>query len=148
MPLLLGLFAILAGVSNPLQSAANATLNKVLASPVLAAVAVYAIGAVCLAACVPFLGFGERGAIGKLAGLPWWAFVGGVCNLAFLMSTLLVTKRLGSATFTMLVVIAATVTSIALDHFGLMGFEVRHATALRILGGGLAICGVVLVAAF
>jgi hypothetical protein len=35
-----------------------------------------------------------------------------------------------------------------LDHFGLLGFEVRPATWLRILGAGLSVIGVVLIAVF
>lgn len=148
MQWLLGLFAVIAGVSNPLQSGSNAALNKGLDAPVASAFIVYAIGAVCLLACTPFLGFAPKGAAGKLFGLPWWAFIGGVCNALFLMCTLLVTKRLGSATFTTAVVIAAVITSLILDNFGLLGFEVRPATVLRLVGGGLAIGGVVLIAVF
>lgn len=64
------------------------------------------------------------------------------------MCTLLITKKLGSATFTTAVVIAAVVTSLALDNFGLMGFPVRSATPLRLVGGVLAICSVVMIATF
>ena len=148
MQWLLGLFAVLAGISNPLQSGSNSALNKSLASPVLSALIVYGVGGVCLLACIPFLGFATRGSGAKMLGLPWWAFIGGVCNALFLMSTLLITKRLGSATFTTAVVIAAIITSLALDHFGLMGFPVRHATWPRIVGGVLAICSVVMIAVF
>ena len=148
MPWLFGLFAVLAGISNPIQSGSNSALNKAVGAPVVAASIVYLVGVVCLAACVPFLGFGARGLGLKLQSLPWWAFVGGICNALFLMSTLLVTKRLGSATFTTIVVIAAVITSLALDHFGLLGFDVRRATLLRMVGGALAASGVVLIAAF
>ena len=148
MQWLLAVFAVLAGVSNPIQSGSNSALNKVVDAPVLSALIVYAVGVLCLMACTPFLGLPARGLDGKLMGLPWWAFVGGICNALFLMSTLLVTKRLGSATFTTTVVIAAVITSLLLDHFGLMGFEVRRATLLRVVGGLFATGGVVLIAMF
>lgn len=145
---ILGFFAVLAGISNPLQSGSNSALNKALDSPVLSAMIVYAVGVLCLLACIPFLGFSTRGAGSKLLGIPWWAFIGGIGNALFLMCTFLITKKLGSATFTTAVVIAAIVTSLALDHFGLMGFAVRHATPLRLVGGALAIGGVVMIAIF
>ena len=148
MQWILALFAVLAGVSNPLQSGSNSALNKALASPVLSALIVYAVGGLCVLACIPFLGFSTRGSGAKLLGLPWWAFIGGVCNALFLMCTLLITRKLGSATFTTAVVIAAVITSLALDHFGLMGFAVRQATPLRLVGGFLAICSVVMIAIF
>lgn len=121
---------------------------KSLQEPVVSALVVYLIGAACLALCVPFLGLGARPAMSRLGSVPWWAYIGGICNALFLMCTLLVTKKLGSATFTTIVVISAVVTSIALDHFGLMGFEVREASLLRLVGAGLAVVGVVLIAVF
>jgi transporter family-2 protein len=146
MPWLLGLFAVLAGISNPLQSGSNSALQKSLQAPVVCALLVYAVGTACLILCVPFLGFPLREAGAKLGRVPWWVFIGGACNALFLVSTLMVTKKLGSATFTTIVVIAAVVTSLLLDHFGLLGFEVREATPLRIAGGVVAIAGVVMIA--
>ncbi|WP_250501349.1 DMT family transporter [Caballeronia sp. GAWG1-5s-s] len=145
---LLAVFAVLAGVSNPLQSGSNSALLKGLHEPIVSALIVYLIGAACLAVCVPFFGFGVRPALSRLGSLPWWAYVGGICNALFLMCSLLITRKLGSATFTTIVVISAVVTSLALDHFGLMGFQVREASALRLLGAGLAVAGVILIAIF
>ncbi len=148
MTWLLSLFAIAAGVSNPLQAGSNSELLKGLNAPIVAAFVVYAVGSICLLTCIPFLGFPARDALSKAGGLPWWAFIGGICNVTFLLASLLISKKLGSATFTTLVVISAVLTSIVLDHFGLLGFEVRSATWLRILGGLLATGGVVLIALF
>lgn len=148
MKWLLGLFAILAGISNPVQSGSNSALLKTIQAPIVGAFVVYAIGALCLLACIPFAGFPLKDATAKLADVPWWAFMGGFCNALFLLCSLLITKKLGSATFTTIVVISAVVTSVMLDHFGLLGFEVRPATALRLVGAGLSIAGVALIAIF
>jgi bacterial/archaeal transporter family-2 protein len=148
MTWLLSLFAILAGISNPLQSGGNSELMKVTNAAVVAAFVVYAIGSVCLLACIPLFGFTAKDALGKLSDVPWWAFIGGLCNALFLMCSLLITKRLGSGTFTTMVVVSAITTSLVLDHFGLLGFEVRSVTWPRFLGGLFAIAGVVLISAF
>ena len=74
--------------------------------------------------------------------------MGGVCNVAFLLASLMITKKLGSATFTTVVVISAVITSVALDHFGLMGFKPRPVTWPRALGCVLAASSVVLIARF
>lgn len=142
------IFAIVAGISNPLQSGSNSALLKGLGAPIVAAFVVYAIGSLCLLACIPFIGFPARVALGKLGEVPWWAFIGGICNVTFLLASLLITKKLGSATFTTLVVISAVVTSVALDHFGLLGFKERPATLLRLVGCALAITGVVFIGRF
>ena len=142
------IFAILAGVSNPLQSGSNSALLKSAGAPVVAAALVYGIGALCLLATIPFLGFPLRDTLSKLPAVPWWAYAGGVCNAFFLMSTLLVTRRLGSATFTTLVVVTAVIVALVLDNYGLMGFDIRPATAGRLLGGALAVAGVICIALF
>lgn len=144
----LALFAVLAGISNPLQSGSNSALLKSIQAPVVGAFIVYVIGALCLLACIPFVGFPLKAATAKLGDVPWWAFIGGFCNALFLLCTLLVTKKLGSATFTTIVVISAVITSVLLDHYGLLGFEVRPATWLRLLGAGFSVVGVVLIAVF
>jgi bacterial/archaeal transporter family-2 protein len=46
------------------------------------------------------------------------------------------------------VVTAAVVVSLALDHFGLVGFEEHRASPWRLLGAALMIAGVGLVAPF
>ena len=148
MTWLLPLFAIVAGISNPLQSGANSAVSKSIQAPLVAGFLVYIVGALCLLVCIPFVGLPLRSAFDKLGTVPWWAYLGGVFNAVFLVASLLVTKKLGSATFTTLVVISAVVVSVALDHFGLLGFETRTATPLRLLGTLFAIAGVVLISVF
>src|SRR6201992_2241674 len=139
---LLSVFAILAGISNPLQSGSNSELLKTIQAPVVAAYLVYIVGATIIAFAIPFVGFPARESLGKLSGIAWWALIGGACNAAFLMASLLITKRLGSATFTTLVVVSAVITSLVLDQFGLLGFEPKPLNWLRGIGGGFVIAAV------
>lgn len=128
------------GIRRNFQSAAiskQSVLQKSLQAPIVSALFVYAVGTVCLLLCILFFGLPVRDSLGKLTQVPWWVFIGGACNALFLVCTLLVTKRLGSATFTTIVLIAAVVTSLLLDDHGLLGFEVRQATALRLVGAPL-----------
>ena len=145
---LLVLFAIIAGLSNPLQSGANSQLLKITGAPVVSGLMIYGVAAACLLACAPFLGFPVKTSVCKAVGAPWWLVLGGVCNVTFLLASLLITKKLGSATFTTIVVVTAVCTSVALDHFGLLGFEVRQATPMRLVGCGLAVAGVLCIAKF
>ncbi len=145
---LLPLFAVVAGISNPLQSGANSAMAKGLQAPIVAGFLVYVVGALCLLVCIPFTGLPLRSAFEKAGDVPWYGFMGGVFNAVFLLASLYVTKKIGSATFTTLVVISATVVSVALDNFGWLGFEVRSASPLRLLGALFAIAGVVLIAGF
>lgn len=148
MAILFWLGAILAGISNPLQSASNAELFKRTSAPLVAALLVYAIGAGVLLLASPFLGLPVRASLTKLHGAPWWLAIGGLCNVTFLLASPTITKKLGSGTFTTLVVVSAAVTSVLLDQFGLLGLEQRALTPGRGIGVALAVAGVFLIARF
>ena len=143
--------AMLAGLSNPLQSAANVAVNKGLGQPVLAALLVYAVAACGLVACIAIAavaGLSFTDLPGKIGKLPWWAFVGGLCQLTFTLVAAVSTQKVGSAAFTVTVLVVAVVLSVLLDRYGLMGLPVRDATWPRLLGAALAISGVTLVSLF
>ncbi len=60
---------------------------------------------------------------GKLGDVPWWAWTGGVISAIYIVSMLVGAGQLGAGLFTGLTVTAAVITSVALDHFGLVGFQ-------------------------
>ena len=141
--------AALAGLVIPIQSAANAQLTKGLGQVVVSALAIYVVALFGLLLCTPFLGVSLRGLGPKATGLPWWAWIGGLCNLAFVLVAALTTQRIGAATFTVTITSAAVILSIALDHFGLLGLPQHPASWLRAAAGAcLAVGGVVLVSLF
>jgi hypothetical protein len=78
----------------------------------------------------------------------WWAWVGGVCGAVFLLSQPLAAPRLGAAVYIGITVTASAIASIALDHFGLVGFAPHPANIGRIAGAALMIAGVTLIAKF
>ncbi|MCB8877371.1 DMT family transporter [Acidisoma silvae] len=85
---------------------------------------------------------------GKIGGLPWWAVVGGLCQLIFTITAASVTQKIGSAGFTVTVLVVAVILSLFLDAFGVMGLPVRDLTWPRLVGAALAVCGVTLVSIF
>jgi transporter family-2 protein len=141
-------FTLLAGVANAIEPGQNATLAKVTGQHLLA-------GAVCfLVALLTFLGgllvMRGRGLPGRAEWrrVPWWAWPGGVLGAAVVLAQLYLAESLGAAPFLGLVVTGGVVTSILLDHFGLVGFAVHRAGRGRIAGGVLMVAGVTLVALF
>ena len=147
MFLLYGL-AILAGLGNPLQSAANAGINKALGNPVVAAGCIYAVAVVTVAVVAIVWGFPLGEVLGKAGKAPWWGWLGGAFGVVFVFAGALATKQIGAGPFTVTTLVTAVVLSIALDHFGLMGLEQHSANWQRLLGGVLAIGGVVPVGLF
>ena len=141
------LIAAAAGIGSALQSGSNASLQKSLAAPLWATVFVCMVTTVAalLVAGVATAPFPTRM---QLAQPTWWAWLGGLFGLCFVLATVFASPKLGAGLFTALIVTASTVTSLVLDNYGLMSFDVHHAGIGRIIGGLLMVAGVACIAAF
>ena len=144
MPILIGLLTALAGVLTTVQSGANATLNKSLGQPIMAALVVATANLVVYFVATPFVGLHWPGA-DRISQTPWWAWMGGLFGGLYVLSAIFFAERLGAAIFTGLTVTAGILTSIALDHFGLVGFQQHPAGLWRLIGGAVMIGGLLLV---
>ncbi len=141
------LLAALAGVLNPVQSGANAQLGKVTANP-FAAVMISLSISLAFTLAVGLFGRAPAPAFSQLARAPWWAWAGGFLGAVFLASQPLAAPRLGAAVYIGITVTACLIASIAVDHFGLLGFQQHAAGVGRVLGAALMIAGVALIARF
>lgn len=139
---------VLAGLSIPVQSAANSALNKGLGQTAMALLVIYGVAVLGLLACMPFLGLALGNVTHRASAMPWWAYVGGLCNLLFVLAAATTTQKIGSAAFTVTTLVAAIILSIVLDHFGLLGLEKHPASLVRVAGVVLSIGGVALVLLF
>jgi bacterial/archaeal transporter family-2 protein len=141
-------FALLAGLASAVEPGQNAGLAKSFGRPLLAGVVSLLVSIATIAVIMVVTGqFGLPG-MERLAEVPWWAWLGGLMSAGLTAAQLYLSKTIGAATFLGLIVTAGVVTSILLDHFGLVGFKVHPASLWRILGGTLMIGGVGLVARF
>lgn len=141
-------FAIAAGSANPLQSGASSQLNKGLSSPVWAAFFVYASGLAGILVIQLIVRQAWPGHRFGSAEVPWWAWAGGVLSIASTLTGLTLAQKMGSGLFTGLSLTASLVTSVLLDHFGLMGFKQHSLSGTRAIGAGLMIVGIWLIGMF
>ncbi len=141
------LLAIAAGAANPAQAGANAQLKKSIDHALFAAAIVYISGLCGVLILQALIREGWPGA-GKLAQVPWWAWTGGLLSIASTISGITFAEKMGSGLFTGLSVTASLAASIVLDNFGWLGFKEHAASWPRILGCGLMIAGLWLVAKF
>jgi bacterial/archaeal transporter family-2 protein len=141
-------FVVVAGALNAVQTGCNSALNRVLEKPIVAALMVLSVsfsGILAFGLISGQLGLPE---LARIHRVPWWGWIGGLLGATFLMSMLLFAHRVGAGAFMGLTVTAAIVTSVALDHFGLVGFREHPVGLWRILGCGLMIAGIGLVARY
>ena len=141
------LIAIASGAANPLQSGANAELNKQIASPVWAGIFVYASGLFGLL-LVQLILRHALPASDRLVTVRAWAWMGGLVSIASTLAGLTLAQKLGSGVFTGLTVTTAIATSVLLDHFGWVGFRQHTASPARLAGCALMVAGLWMVARF
>ena len=146
--LLLALFGLAAGVSLATQAAVNADLGKSIHSVSSAAFISYLGGTIVMGLV---LAVGKRAGLGLpsldpavLHRVPWWAWTGGFLGSIYVMISIVLVPRLGTATVLSLFVLGQMLASITFDNFGLFGLTPRAADLGRVLGAALVVIGVLL----
>lgn len=142
---LLAAVPLLCGAALALQVGANSQLRGKLGSPVWAGMSSFATGTLALAAYLAITR-AARPATADLGRGPWWMWVGGLLGAGYIVTAAAIAPRLGAAGWLSLLVAGQVVSSVVLDHYGLVGFAVRPLTGQRIAGVLLMLAGVALVA--
>jgi bacterial/archaeal transporter family-2 protein len=140
-------FALFAGALITGQTGSNSQLKKSLGQPLPALIVNYIVGVgvvfiYALLRRVPVPTLGQAG------GTPWWGWAGGLFGAVYGLAAILLASQMGAATLTALVVTGQLVCAVALDHFGWLGFEIHPAGIGRLLGCGLMVLGLILIAKF
>lgn len=140
------LLAVAAGATLPTQAGINAQLNLWTGSAVLAAAISFAVGTLALV-LYALVQQTPLPAVSSLSESPWWVWSGGVIGAFFVVSTVLLAPKLGAAPMIGLIVGGQMLTSLFLDHFGLVGYPASPVTIWKILGMGCIVGGVALIRA-
>ena len=141
---LLAAAAMIAGGCVVVQQALNATLRSELGSAFWAAFISYTAGALTLVLVLvlirePWLALST---IAKSSPPSW---IGGVFGTVYIVASIMLLPRFGAVTMVALLVAGQMLTSVAFDHFGLLGLTQRPIDIYRAAGAVLLIVGVLLV---
>lgn len=142
--LLLYALALGAGVSVTTQQVLNGSLRTALGSPAWAGLVSYAGGLLTMIVAVIALGEGVP-SLRVMAGVPWWAWSGGLFGGAFILLAILLLPSLGAATLFALVIAGQVLAAVTLDHFGAFGLTPHPISTVRLIGAAFLIAGVILV---
>lgn len=143
-PSILAVLAIvLAGGATALQAPTNARLAAAVGSPVNAAFVSFAVGTAALAVLAAV--FHTRPDMAATRALPWYAWIGGLYGVCFVVAAAWSVPRLGVALTITLMVAGQLLISLVLDHFGALGVPREPVSLGRLAGVGLVIAGVLLV---
>lgn len=132
-----GIFIVfLAGAMLPLQAGINSHLARFSGSTLWASAISFMIGCLLLIAVNLALRTGIP-SMPQLREAPLWAWAGGLLGAFFVTAMAIFAPKLGASTLIALVIAGQLLTAIALDHFGLAGYEASETSLTRIAGIGL-----------
>ncbi|MGV8918805.1 MAG: DMT family transporter [Pseudomonas sp.] len=143
MPLFYFFLAIAAGAMLPLQAVVNARLGRAIGGPLWAA-ALSALVVAAVLACLALASGKPWPRVSQMAGLPWWACIGGLCGAVVLSATTAVAPRIGAAYMIALVMVGQVITAMALDRLGWLEMAVQPFSLQRLAATGLLVTGAVL----
>jgi len=130
---LLILVVVAAGALIPLQAGINASLRLALNSPIYAAVTNFTVGGLLLAGYALFSQT-PLPSLSEAARAPWWNWVGGMMGAGLVPTGVLLSHRLGAATFVACIILGQLTSSVLLDPFGLAGFSQHAVNPMRVVG--------------
>lgn len=137
------LMVVLAGGMIALQAPTNAMLARAGGSPVLAALISFAVGTVALL-CAWFAS-GNRPGAKVFAGLPAYAWFGGLYGAVYVAVAAYAAPRIGLAALITVGIAGQIAMALFLDHIGALGLPREPLNIGRVAGALLVIAGVVLV---
>jgi len=141
------ILALLAGFTIPTQAGINSQLNNWTHSSILAATISFAVGTFGLVFYALIMRI-PLPALAALPGHPWWIWSGGLLGAFFVASTIVLAPKLGATTMVALILAGQMIASLALDHFGLIGYPLHPISLGRIAGVLMIVGGVMLVRNF
>lgn len=138
------LMALLAGLVLPYQAASNAAVGRALGHWLWGAFTSLTVSSLVVIAALLILRV-PMPDLSKAAQGPWWLWIGGVLGALYVAGAAALTPKLGTAGFLVLVVAGQILTSVIVDHFGLVGAASKPVNLARVAGVVLILGGVLLV---
>ena len=135
--------ALATGAAMAVQALANSRLRFTLGTPLSAAIAQFIVG---LAALV-VLAVAMRQPAADTSGLsrmPWWGWIGGAIGALFIVVSIVLTPRLGTALTLATMTVGQLVAALVLDHYGWLGAPVIRLSLTRVLGAAFLLAGIAL----
>jgi transporter family-2 protein len=145
MNVILLAMAFCVGMAMSVQAAINSQLaHSIGANSMMAALVSFSCGtALLLAVALAKSGVGGLGAtLAALPSQPAWKFLGGFLGAAFVFGTVFLAPRIGLLSLIVLVIAGQLLSSMAIDHFGLINMATRKVSGVRIAGALVVVVGV------
>ncbi len=138
------MLAFAAGAVLPVQAGINSQLRGWLGSPMIAAFASFLVGTLALLGMAFVMGI-PWPTLSTVLQAPWWAWLGGFLGAFLVFMTIILSQSLGATVMVALIIFGQMITSLLIDHYGMIGYPVRPINPTRIIGSVMLLSGVVLI---
>ena len=138
------LLALMTGAGVAVMAVINARLRVVLGGPFWAAGAQFMV-ALLLVLSVAVLTRQPAMTTTGLARAPWWVWTGGAFSATFIVVSIVLTPKLGTALTLASIMVGQLAAALVVDHYGLFGGTMIRISPARVLGVALLLLGVVLI---
>jgi transporter family-2 protein len=135
--------ALATGAAIAVQALANSRLRVALGTPVWAAIVQFIVGLAVLVA-IAFLMRQPGPDTSGLSRMPLWGWIGGALGALFIVVTIVLTPRLGTALTLATITVGQMLMALMLDHYGLLGAPVVRLSMPRALGAAFLLAGIAL----
>lgn len=140
--LFLFLAAIVAGAVVPFQAGANAVVGRTLGHPLWSTIISLCVSFACI---LPVMALAkvEAPMFSNLSQAPRWIWIGGIVGVVYITGALILTPKLGAASFVTAAIAGQMLASIIIDQWGLVGLPQQPVSAVRLAGLGLIFLGLI-----
>lgn len=139
------LLAFLVGAGLVIQVGLNMAVSRALGGAVYGTLVNFVVGTVAIAVFL-FLSRQAWPAREAFAGVPAWAWMGGLFGALYVGVATFAGPRLGALLLLALTVAGQMIASVIVDHYGLLGFPQHPVSLGRVVGIVLLVVGIWLVA--
>lgn len=138
------LIAFIAGVALAIQAAINAQLSKAVGEqPIIAALISFATGTLILF-IIALIKANFSEAWINLPQQAWWKWTGGIFGALLVFTTVMLAPKVGISNMLFFIIIGQLIMAMIIDHYGLIGMQIRAATCWKIIGLNIVFLGMIL----
>jgi transporter family-2 protein len=134
--------AFIAGIAIAVQAAVNSQLAGAMSGNTMAAAFYSFLTGMIVLGVIAFLREGLAESLSIVPTQPAWRLVGGVLGAGAIFCTVWLAPRIGLANLLVLVIAGQLMSSVVIDHFGLLGVVERPVAAVKIAGACVVLLGV------
>jgi transporter family-2 protein len=137
------LTAVVTGAGLAAQALINSRLRDVLGGAIWAAIGQFVVG-LALLVVLALATRQPSATFETVPRAPWWVWTGGAFGAAFIVVSILLTPRMGTALTVASITVGQLLAALVFDHTGWLGAPVIRMSPLRLAGAALLCAGIVL----